>query len=184
MSDGAPRRRSVLLISGSTRAGSVNSAVIATAAALLPDGVDADVYDGLLLLPHFVPDHDPDELPPSVADLRRRIAACDAVFLTTPEYAGSMPAVLKNLLEWTVGGDEMSDKPCGWANASAPPGRAEATYEGLSATLRYTDGNVVDAACVAVPVARDRIGPDGLVDDPEARAAIAEALRQLLLASG
>src|SRR5262249_37352012 len=48
---GEPAR--VLLISGSTRGGSVNTAALATVAALAPAPVTAVAYDGLAALPAF-----------------------------------------------------------------------------------------------------------------------------------
>ena len=86
----------VLLVSGSLRAESVNSAVLRTAAALAGDGIRTTLYEGLGTLPHFNPDDDPDGGPVRLAD-------ADAVLLCTPEYAGSLPGSLKNLLDWTVG---------------------------------------------------------------------------------
>jgi chromate reductase len=51
-----------LMISGSVRNGSVDSAVIATAVQLLPAGVTPIVYSGLADLPQFNPDLDHDPL--------------------------------------------------------------------------------------------------------------------------
>jgi len=48
--------RRVLLISGSLRARSTNTAVLRTAQALAPDGIVAFLYHGLATLPHFNPD--------------------------------------------------------------------------------------------------------------------------------
>ena len=55
----------VLLISGSTRSGSANTAALVTAAELAPDGVTPVRYGGLTGLPAFNPDHDGDLLPPA-----------------------------------------------------------------------------------------------------------------------
>ena len=49
----------LLLISGSLRGGSTNSATLRTAAALAPAGIEAAIYDGMGRLPHFNPDDDP-----------------------------------------------------------------------------------------------------------------------------
>ena len=46
----------VLLVSGSTRRGSTNTAALATAAATAPGRVTAALYDGLADLPAFNPD--------------------------------------------------------------------------------------------------------------------------------
>ena len=94
----------ILLISGSTRGASTNTALLRTACDVSPRGVEPELYDGLTGLPHFNPDDDADPLPPAVADLRARIAAADAVLFCTPEYAGALPGSFKNLLDWTVGG--------------------------------------------------------------------------------
>ena len=53
----------VLLVSGSTRRGSANTAALATTATVAPDGVTTVSYDGLAGLPAFNPDDDGDRLP-------------------------------------------------------------------------------------------------------------------------
>jgi chromate reductase len=113
----------VLLFSGSLRAESVNSAVLRTAAALAGDRIRTTLYEGMGTLPHFNPDDDPDggPVPAAVADLRRRLADADAVLFCTPEYVGSLPGLLKNVLDWTVGGGETYGKPVAWINASSRP---------------------------------------------------------------
>jgi NAD(P)H-dependent FMN reductase len=75
----------VLLISGSLRSKSTNTAVLRTAQAVAPPGILAVLYGGLADLPHFNPDHDVDPLHPAVADLRARIRTADAIVFSTPE---------------------------------------------------------------------------------------------------
>ena len=105
----------ILLISGSTRRGSGNTAALRTVQAMAPEGITAEMYSGLASLPAFSPDED--EHPPGpAAELRERIAAADALLFCTPEYAGTLPGSLKNLLDWTVGGGEIYGKPVGWIN--------------------------------------------------------------------
>ncbi|MGH3842217.1 MAG: NADPH-dependent FMN reductase [Pseudonocardiaceae bacterium] len=86
---------SVLLVSGSTRRGSTNMAVLRTVRAVAPDGVTAVLYAGLGDLPAFNPDHEQGDLPAAAAELRRQIAAADAVLFCTPEYAGTLPGKLE-----------------------------------------------------------------------------------------
>jgi len=172
--------RCLLLICGSLRAESTNSALLRTVEALLPNDVDADSYNAMADLPHFNPDDAIDPLPPAVSDLRQRIARATAILFSTPEYAGAMPGSLKNLLDWTVGGVEISDKPVGWINISPTPDGAARTYESLTTVLTYTGARVVDAACVHIPVQRTAIGVDGLIHDESTRAEIAHAVAVLL----
>ena len=128
----------LLLICGSLRSGSTNEALLRSVTSLLPSDVTADLYDGMAQLPHFNPDDDQEPLPSAVVDLRSRIASADAILFSTPEYAGAMPGSLKNLLDWTVGGVEISDKPTAWINISTSSSGAAATHESLTTVLRYT----------------------------------------------
>ncbi len=169
----------LLMICGSLRSGSTNEALLRTAASLLPSDVTADAFDGMAALPHFNPDDDQEPLPPAVVDLRSRIAAADAILFSTPEYAGAMPGSLKNLLDWTVGGIEISDKPTAWINISTTGG-ATATHESLSIVLRYTGAKLIDEACVRIPVHRDAPDSHGLIGDPEIRLRIKAAVTKLL----
>jgi chromate reductase len=176
-----PRR--VLLISGSLRAGSTNTAVLRTARAVAPDGITAVLYEDMAALPHFNPDDDAEGTPvhPAVAVLRAEIAQADALLFSTPEYAGALPGSFKNLLEWTVGDAGTYGKPVAWINASgpaAPTGAADA-HDSLRKVLRYTGADIVEAACVRIPIERSAVGADGLIADPAVREQIAAALTAL-----
>ncbi|MGH2936517.1 MAG: NADPH-dependent FMN reductase [Solirubrobacterales bacterium] len=177
----------LLLISGSLRGGSTNSAALRTAAALAPDGVEATIYDGMGRLPHFNPDDDPADgvgLDPEVAALRAALAEVDALLLSTPEYAGALPGSFKNLLDWTVGGGQTYEMPVAWINASgaaAPTGGADA-HDSLRRVLGYTSARIVEEAVLRLPLARDDIGPDGLITPPAARESIIGAVRALAAA--
>ncbi|ACU69900.1 NADPH-dependent FMN reductase [Catenulispora acidiphila DSM 44928] len=162
----------VLLLCGSVRKGSSNEAMLRLVQEVVgePDGAVASAvfYEGLGDLPHFNPDLDTDPLPEAVAGLRNAIADADAVLICTPEYAGTLPGSFKNLLDWTVGGTEICDKPTGWINA-ANPGRGEGAIATLRTVLEYTGAAIVEDACVRIALA-----------DPDARkniGAVLEALR-------
>lgn len=170
----------ILLISGSTRAASTNSALLRTAAASVPDTV---LYDGLASLPHFNPDDDHDPLPAAVAALRAAVASADAVLFCTPEYAGTLPGSFKNLLDWCVGGVEISGKPVAWVNAAADGRRGGGAHATLATVLGYVQASVVEEACRHVPVPRDAVGADGLVYDESVRSAIRDILDVLAQAS-
>lgn len=89
----------ILGIAGSLRAGSYNRQLLRLAAENLPDGVELAVWEGVRELPAF--DEDAEGTPPpSVTRLRSTVAAADAVLIATPEYNGSIPGALKNVLDW------------------------------------------------------------------------------------
>jgi len=169
----------ILLVSGSTRGGSTNTALLRAAVAASSPVVEARLYEGMTALPHFNPDDDVDPLPAAVVDLRREIAAADAVLFCTPEYAGALPGTFKNLLDWTVGGPEMYEKPVAWVNAAGSPTRGARAHESLETVLRTIHAEIVAPACMHIAVPRDRVGADGGVEDPEIRRRIGEVLAAL-----
>jgi NAD(P)H-dependent FMN reductase len=173
----------LLLISGSLRDGSTNTATLRTVQAIAPPDIDTTLYGGMASLPHFNPDDDREGEPvhPAVAGLRAAVAAADALLISTPEYAGALPGALKNLLEWTVGDAGTYGKPVAWLNVAgpaAPTGAADA-HASLAKVLGYVGADVVDAACARIPVTRGAIGAEGLVDDPGIREDVARAVAAL-----
>jgi chromate reductase, NAD(P)H dehydrogenase (quinone) len=170
----------VMLVSGSTRSGSANSAALLTAAALAPPAVTAVRYAGLAALPAFNPDDDNDDrLPGPVAAFRGEIEASDAVLFCTPEYAGTLPGSFKNLLDWTVGGGQLYGKPAAWLNVAAA-GRGGGAQETLRSVLGYVGAVIVEPACRHLPVDRAAIGPDGTVSDPAFAAGMAGVWADLI----
>jgi NAD(P)H-dependent FMN reductase len=170
----------VLMLSGSLRRRSTNTAVLRSAQLPAPEGILAVLYDGLGVLPHFNPDDDLDRLHPAVADLRGRIGAADALLLSTPEYAGTLPGAFKNLLDWTVGDaaeGSIYRKPVAWINAAGR--RGEGAQRTLRVVLDYVGAEVVEEACLDVVVTASMVDGDGLVSDPEVRRMAGEALVRL-----
>jgi chromate reductase, NAD(P)H dehydrogenase (quinone) len=170
----------LLLISGSLRAASTNTAALRTARDVAPPGVDAALYERLDRLPPFNPDDDAGDLHPEVAALRTAIHAADALVLSTPEYAGALPGSFKNLLDWTIGDDQpgsIYDKPVAWINPS--PRGAQGAYDELRTVLGYAHARVVEPACQMVPVTADLVSPDGVIADDGTRTRIAAVLTAL-----
>jgi NAD(P)H-dependent FMN reductase len=77
----------LLLVTGSTRSASTNTAALRAAVELLTPEVDAVLHDGLAELPAFDLDRDRDPLPAPVARLRDEIGRAGGVVFCTPEYA-------------------------------------------------------------------------------------------------
>ena len=164
------------MIPGSTRAASTNMAVLRTVRQVATDGVVAVVYDQLSELPAFNPDNEGANAGAAVAELRRQLADADAVLFCTPEYAGTLPGSLKNLLDWTVGTGDLYGKPVAWINA-ANAGRGEGAQATLALVLGYVGAVPVEAACLDLPGARDAVGPSAggasfgwsVIGDPSSR---------------
>jgi NAD(P)H-dependent FMN reductase len=170
----------LLLVTGSTRSASTNSAALRTARELLEGSADVVLYEDLAELPHFNPDDDAEGAPPAaVAALREQIAAADAVIFCTPEYAGTLPGSFKNLLDWTVGGGEMDNRPTAWINVAAH-GRGGGADATLRTVLGYVNAALLPSAGIRVQVSPGATGADGTISDADTREALAQALRTLI----
>jgi chromate reductase len=169
----------LLLVTGSTRRGSTNSAALRAAQELVPPGSDTVLHERLGALPQFDPDADHDPLPAPVIELRAAIARADAVVFCTPEYAGTLPGSFKNLLDWTVGGAELYRKPVTWINVAAP-GRGSGADATLKTVLGYVGGAFLPSSGVRVNVPRDAVDETGMVVDEPVRAQLADALATIV----
>jgi NAD(P)H-dependent FMN reductase len=109
----------VLALVGSLRAASINRKIAELAVDVAPDGVTVTVFEGLNELPFYNEEIDdamnPDAAAPaSVGALRAAAADSDAALVVTPEYNGSIPAVIKNAIDWLsrpFGNGALKDKP-------------------------------------------------------------------------
>lgn len=172
---------SLLLISGSLRSGSTNTAALRAITGA--EDLRTSLYAGLDELPAFDPDRDQEPLHPAVAELRAQLGAADAVLFCTPEYAGSLPGSFKNLLDWGVGGGELYEKPVGWVNVAAP-GRGEGAHTTLRVVLGYCGTQIVEDACARVTVARADLDDAGDVVDAGLVAELRAVAHRLAHATG
>jgi NAD(P)H-dependent FMN reductase len=168
-----------LAIAGSLRATSSNAALLRAAARDAPSGVEVVLYEGLGALPPFSPDLDVEPLPGPVADLRRQIAAADALMICSPEYAHGMPGTLKNALDWLVSALEALGKLV--LLVSASPGGAAHAHAQLAEVLRTMNLKLVDGG--AHVFTRARLDASGEVADPEMRAVISRGVAALTAAA-
>jgi chromate reductase len=167
----------ILLISGSPLDGSLHTAALRTAAKFAPPGITATLYDGLRALPAFVPGEQ--TAPGGVAMLRHRLAGADGVLFSTPEYAGSMPGSLKNLLDWLVDGNDLAGKPAAWLSVGAP-GQEEGALATLEKVLDHLNANVLRSACIRVPLDPESIDARlGIVGDSRLLMALTDMLQSL-----
>ncbi|WP_193791148.1 NAD(P)H-dependent oxidoreductase [Mycobacterium paraense] len=95
----------VLALVGSLRAASINRQIAELAGSVAPDDVTVTIFEGLHELPFYNEEIDEAmnaEAPPlaPVAALRAAAADADAALVVTPEYNGSIPAVIKNAIDW------------------------------------------------------------------------------------
>jgi chromate reductase, NAD(P)H dehydrogenase (quinone) len=157
-----PRPVRILAISGSLRRASSNSALVAAARRVAPDCVHVSVFHELGDLPAFNPDLESDHPPEGIISLRAKLRACDAVLISSPEYAHGIPGALKNALDWVVGSGEFIDKPVALINAST---RATRAWASLAETLSVMSARVILDASITIPVQGRPLDADGIAGD-------------------
>jgi chromate reductase len=165
----------LLAISGSLRAASSNTAVLAAASKLAPAGVTIELFDGLGALPHFNPDLDSEPLPEAVARFRASIGASHGLLISSPEYTRGAPGTLKNALDWLVASFEFPNKPVALINTSP---RAIHALASLTTTLETMSARVVSDASVTLPLLGTTLDADNIVATP----AIAQPLHDAIAA--
>ncbi|WP_134325334.1 NADPH-dependent FMN reductase [Cumulibacter soli] len=90
----------VVALVGSLRAESVNRRIAEHLKANAPEGVTVEIANGLGDIPFYNEEIDVEPAPAAAQALREQVAAADAVLVLTPEYNGTMPAVLNNTIDW------------------------------------------------------------------------------------
>lgn len=90
----------IIGISGSLRARSLNTALLDAAARLAPATVTIDI-ESIADVPLYNGDiEERDGIPAAVGRIKEKLAMADGLLLVSPEYNNSIPGVLKNAIDW------------------------------------------------------------------------------------
>jgi chromate reductase len=168
----------LLLISGSLRKGSYNTS-LAREAERLWDGrtewadIRFPLYDGDL--------EDEQGIPGPVQTLADRIAAADAVAISTPEYNKSIPGGLKNALDWVsrTKGNPWSDKPVAIMSAADGRGGGDRSQFALRLALTPFQPRLLTGPEVMVANASKEFGEDGRLISDRYRKTLATLMEKL-----
>lgn len=167
----------VAVLVGSLRADSLNRKLAEILRDEAPAGVTLDIIEGLDQVPFYNEDIDGDDAPATAVALRERVQGADRVLAVTPEYNGTMPAVLNNAIDWLsrpYGAGAVVGKPFGVIGATPTP------YGG-----KWAHGDTARSAGIAgaivvedVTVSQSAIDVDPTTD-ADVRAKLLDALTRL-----
>jgi NAD(P)H-dependent FMN reductase len=157
----------VVVLLGSLRAASLNKRIAETLRDQAPAGTVVEIAEGLGELPFYNEDLDTERLvPASVEQLRDQVAGADRVLAITPEYNGTMPAVLNNAIDWLsrpYGANALRGKP--FAALGATPTRFGGKWSHDDARRSAT---VAGAQVVGeVAISESTIDRGDILTDPE-----------------
>lgn len=121
----------IAAISGSLRAGSLNTQALQAARHLLPKGASLSTinYSGV---PLFSGDVLAQGIPDAVSDMANTLVEADGVLIASPEYNFSFTGVLKNALDWLskTSPQPFKGKPVAILSATTGPlGGARSQYD-------------------------------------------------------
>jgi chromate reductase len=136
----------LLGVCGSLQARSGNHALLETARACAPPGVEVMLFEGLHTLPLFDPDVDASGAPEPVLAWRAGLEASDALLVATPEYGFSLPGALKNAIDWVIGSGEIEGKIVAITASVNIAGRGRRGLEALADTLRALNTRILGGA--------------------------------------
>ncbi|MEU5688294.1 FMN reductase [Streptomyces venezuelae] len=173
----------IVALVGSLRAGSHNRQLAEAAAKHAPAGVDVELFEGLADVPFYNEDVDVEGgVPAAATRLREAAGSADAFLLFSPEYNGTMPAVLKNAIDWLsrpYGAGAISGKPV------AVVGTAFGQYGGVWAqddarkAAGIAGGVVVEDVKLSIPASLTRFAEIHPADDTEVVTALTEVVARL-----
>lgn len=175
----------ILVLVGSLRAGSYNKQLAEAAVKYAPDGVDVDIFDNLADVAFYNEDID---RPGAVADadrLRVEVQTADALLLVTPEYNGTIPASLKNAIDWISrphGAGVIGGKPLAVIGVSNGRYGGVWAHDDARKVASIAGASVLDDVTLSVPNGASRFATSHPADDDEIVDAITTVLAALAAA--
>ena len=163
-----PSIKTILSITGSASKGSLNQMILANIASLAAENVKFNEFD-LMLLPHFNPTDSIDHPPAPVVEFRQKIEEADGVIICTPEYIFSIPALLKNALEWCVATTVFSNKPVALITASSSGVKA---HEQLQLIMNTVGATFTNETTLLISGAKSKLNIQGEFTDEHTKQAI------------
>ena len=158
----------------------MNQALIRAARELAPEHVRIDALD-LRMVPFYDGDLEAAGDPEEVAALKSAITDSDALLIATPEYNGSVPAVLKNTIDWASrppGGSCLNGKPAAVMGAFPSRGGTRKAQAHLREILDRTGVTLLGRPSLCLARAFEHIA-DGRLASEDARETVREIVAEL-----
>ena len=130
---------------------------------------NVEIYTSLKSLPHFDPELSTGNPPAEIIAFRKKIEDAEGVIICTPEYVFSLPAGLKNALEWCVATTIFTDKPAGLITASAS---GEKGHEALQLILKTLGARFTPATTLLIQGVRSKVSAGGEITDASTKKAL------------
>ena len=166
-------------ICGSLRKGSLNRKALLAAKELLPASMNMEIVE-IGDLPIYNFDIQQAGFPPDATRLYERIKKADGVFVATPEHNATMPAALKNVIDWMsrFRPTPFDQKPCAVISASPGPIGGARVQAEFRRSMAFVNALVMIQPEVFIAYAPSKFDDSGRFTDEAGR----NFLSQLLIA--
>lgn len=179
----------VLAFSGSTRKDSCNKKLIMESARIAREqGATVQIIE---LKDYPIPFYDADleaqsGMPENAKKIRSMMMESHAVIIASPEYNGSVSAILKNLIDWLSRNnngqpsrDAFKDRKFAILSCSPGSGGGSRGLEHLAAIIKNVGGNVI-LKQTAIPGAYSAFDTQGKLINEKQRSELQEEITELL----
>ena len=173
----------ILALVGSLRSGSHNQQLAEATRQHAPAEVEIEIFEGLGDVPFYNEDIDTESsVPAAAAELRTAAERADALLLFSPEYNGTMPAVLNNAIDWLsrpFGAGALKGKP------TAVIGTAFGQYGGVWAqdearkSAGVAGAQIIEDVKLSIPGSMTRFAELHPADDTEVVEQVTEVIGKL-----
>lgn len=166
----------VAVLVGSLRTDSVNRKFAQRLTDVAPEGVEITLIENLDQVPFYNEDLDGDEAPATAQALRQQISQADRVLVVTPENNGTIPAVLKNAIDWLsrpYAAGAIKDKPFAAIGVTPTPYGGKWAHEDARRSAGIAGAKVLDG----IELSQSSLEVDVLTDE-----SVTENLRGALVA--
>jgi len=169
----------ILGVGGTLRKGSYSKALLLEAQKLAPEGVVIEITE-IGDFPLYNPDI---ALPDSVQKFKNGIKEADAILFSTAEYNYSIPAALKNAIDWgsrPYGDNSWEEKPVAIMSESIGMlGGIKAQYH-LRQIMLFTNMHPLNKPEFIVTKANEKFDEQGNLTDEHTKEKIKELLEALV----
>jgi chromate reductase len=171
---GAEAMLRLLAISGSVRRASYNTALLRAAIELAPKSCSIELAS-IREVPIYDGDYEAERgIPEPVRQLKEQFANADGVLISTPEYNGSLPGVLKNTIDWMSRPPAdiarvYKQQPVGLIGATPGMGGTRQAQQALLQPFRQLDVRLFTSVLVYVLQAGSAFDAQGKLTDEKVR---------------
>ncbi len=158
--------KTIFAIIGSASEQSSNQKLVEYLASLSGEESTFRIFNALKTLPHFDPERSVEKIPDEVVAFRKEIEQADGILICTPEYVFSIPAGLKNAIEWCVSTTVFSDKPTGLITASA---QGEKGHEEIQLLMKTLMARISPETTLLIPGIKGKITANAEITDSNTR---------------